>query len=234
MASPSISRRWPTSFDRHDRDGALTEWILELDCLWRTARGGKPCQFKLGKPWIVPEGDPLSGVAMVEWYFTRLGGPLKAAGFDRAQAKQLPVGTVIRFLNEDRAKLVDRVGQPVNLRALTPIFIDDYDDVERVPSPGHPPDTPWRIDRQCVWTEAGSSRAFRLRISSLLDLAGPGRGRRVAADHPLLGNLLIHDSSLYAFTRAILDLADWRRARILDEQDSPVDFEALTDELRGA
>jgi len=200
----------------------------------RTARGRQPCQFKLGKPWIVPEGEPLSGAAMVEWYFTRLGGPLKAAGIDRAQVKQLPVGTVIEFLNEGRAKLVDRVGQPVNLRALTPIFIDDYNDVERVPPPGHPPETPWRIDRRYVWEEAGSSRAFRLRISTLLDLAGPGRGYRIAADHPLLGDLLIHDPSGYTLGHAIPDLADWRRAKILDEQGSPVDFEALTDEHCGA
>ena len=97
---------------------------------------------------------------MIQWYFTRWGGFVKAAGFDRAQVKQLPIGSVIECLQDDSAELVDRDGKPIDLQALTPIFIDDYRDVERVPPPGHPPETPWRFDFQCVWEKTDSSRPY--------------------------------------------------------------------------
>ena len=212
----------------------MTEWILDLSCLWRTANGVEPCQYKLEKPWIILDEDGHPEYARTQWYLSRFRGWLPMAGADLAQVKRLAIEIIQTFLEWDEAELVDAAGQPIDLQALTPIVIDDYNDVERVPPPGHPTETPWRIDRQCVWTEAGSSRAFRLRVSSRLDLLGLGRGYRIAADHPLLGDLMIHDSSGYTLGHAIPDLADWHRARILDEHGSPVDFEALANQLRSS
>ena len=209
----------------------MTKWLLDLDVIWRTPSGTRPCRIRLEEPYFVDDGD----CAKAECNFTMSFGSHWVEGIDCAQVKRIFIRFIAIFQEDDQAEILDQQGNPVDLHALMPFSIVDYSGVTAVPPPGHPGDIVWKIDIACRWVTADGSEPFRLRISAPHG-TGPGNKRaEFSADHPLLGDLLLQGWGYsYTLSHGIADFADWHGARIIGEDGEPVDFEALANQLRSS
>jgi hypothetical protein len=211
----------------------MKDWLIELDCIWKSQSGEEPCTIKIGIPTRNRAGPP----CRAQFKLPLLAPIFTTYGLDLACIKTSIAIAIEGMLSAYDASLMDREGVLVDIRALIPIRIDDFASVRRAPPPGHAPDSKWAIDRACQWVSEEGTAAFRLKFSNPRRVSPIKTLYAMSANHPLLGELMLRDSRLgsvhFFIGTELPEFAKWNRARILDVNGEALDFEALADEVVG-
>jgi hypothetical protein len=209
----------------------MTDWAIEADCIWKTSETRLPCQLAIGRPHRNP-GDFLF---VGEFALTNIVDRSGATGLDVADFRAAVGGIISRLQTLNQAEILDPQGCPIALRSLIPISITDHNGVEMAPHPGHPADAKWNIDRTCKWVSELGATGFRLKFSERQTLEDGDIAYEMSANHPLLGDLVLRNSGpggvVYFVEHRLSRFAAWHGARLLDENDAPIDFDALANEV---